>query len=147
MASVTATLFCAISVYMILFTPIGLAEPGYKYVESEYYQGLQTVFHWNLAPSQQVGYWINQRGSSHLTGNAQFDAVRASFQTWEDDSASYIDFVFNGMTASDPTFAMQTGGPDGLNVIGWVNMLDNGFNARTATTGNSGGITALHLEQ
>lgn len=144
MPSFTKVLLCVILVCMISSTPSVLGEPGYKYVEDEYSNGEHQIFHWNIAPGGHVTYEINRLGSSHLTGNPQFEAVEASFQTWEDDIGSYIDFMFGGMTDLMPTLATQHI-PDGHNVVGWVNMGDTGVNGFTYFLSGPEGLTEADI--
>ncbi len=64
-----------------------------------------------------VSYWINLTNSS-VTGT--YDAIEASFQTWEDDPESYIDFKFEGTTAVAP--GLNVSSPDYNNVVGWADL-------------------------
>ena len=44
-----------------------------------------------------VSYWINMTGSP-ISGNAVEEGIKASFQVWEDDTESYIDFKYECIT-------------------------------------------------
>ncbi len=65
-----------------------------------------------------VTYYINEEGTPDIPGTEEFQAIINAFQTWEDDSYSYIDFTYGGITSREP------GVKDGVNVVGWVPNID-----------------------
>jgi hypothetical protein len=74
-------------------------------------------YHWEDT-SLPVGYFINQFGTNDTTG--EFAAIQNSFQTWEDDQESYMDYTYLGTTS-------HTGGQkDGFNVVSWGNIDGSG---------------------
>ena len=61
-----------------------------------------------------VKYYINENGTSDIPGTVdEFAAVQASFQTWEDDAGSYMDYTYTGTTTRKGT------SQDGFNVVSW----------------------------
>ena len=61
-----------------------------------------------------VSYWINERGSSQISNGSEFQAVHASFQTWQDVSTASIGFNYRGTTVT------RTVGRDGINLISFA---------------------------
>ena len=45
-----------------------------------------------------VPYYINENGTLDVPGTDEFQAVQASFQTWEDDPESYMNYTYMGTT-------------------------------------------------
>ncbi len=70
-------------------------------------------YHWKDT-SLPVGYHINQFGTDDTTG--EFSAIQNSFQTWEDDQGSYMDYIYLGTTSR---IGEQK---DGFNVVSWENI-------------------------
>jgi len=66
--------------------------------------------HWSNS-IMPIRYYINQNGTADCTG--EFEAVQNSFQTWEDDTGSYIDYTYMGTTTR------QGDTYDGYNVVSW----------------------------
>lgn len=95
--------------------PMSPAEVGYGY----------SGYHWNLSPGGTITYFINVAGTADVPGTAEFTAVQASFQTWENNAASYIDFTYGGTTTAMPETR------DSTNVVGWRAMGNNGIIAMT----------------
>jgi len=61
-----------------------------------------------------VPYYINENGTPDVPGTTkEFQAVQASFQTWEDDPESFMDYIYMGTTTrgDEPS--------DGYNVVSW----------------------------
>jgi len=77
---------------------VAAAALGYNY----------TGIHW-ADSALPVKYNINQN-----VPNAQAVAVRNSFQTWEDDPGSYMDYTYNGTTTRTGSLIS-----DGCNVVSW----------------------------
>jgi hypothetical protein len=60
-----------------------------------------------------VPYYINEAGTPDIAGTtSEFDAVKASFQTWEDDAGSFMDYTYMGTTTRSNQW-------DGYNVVSW----------------------------
>jgi hypothetical protein len=74
--------------------------------------------HW-LDPN--VEYYINSSGSPIANGDAEL-GIEASFQTWEDDRGSNINFIYVGTTDVAPGLDVDT--PDLVNVVGWGDLGD-----------------------
>jgi len=78
------------------------ASSGYSY----------SGVHW-ASNDLPVPYYINEAGTPDIAGTTnEFDAVKASFQTWEDDAGSFMDYTYMGTT----TLSNQS---DGYNVVSW----------------------------
>lgn len=61
-----------------------------------------------------VPYYINENGTPDVAGTAEeFDAIKASFQAWEDDPESYMDYTYMGTTTRGNESL------DGYNVVTW----------------------------
>lgn len=67
-----------------------------------------------------VSYWINMTGSP-IDSIAVEEGITASFQIWEDDSGSYIDFTYEGTTI-EYFPGIDVDQPDGVNVVGWADL-------------------------
>jgi hypothetical protein len=68
--------------------------------------------HWASADLP-VPYYINEAGTPDVAGTAsEFNAVKAGFQTWEDDAGSFMEYTYMGTTA-------RTDQLDGYNVVSW----------------------------
>lgn len=93
-----------------------------------------TGIHWSDS-SLPVQYYINEKGTPGCT--REFEAVQRSFQTWEDDPGSYIDYTYMGKTTR------QGGIKDGYNVVSWGS-LPEGIHAHTTCWYN---ITTFHLTE
>jgi len=79
------------------------ASAGYVYED----------FHWD-ASDLPVQYYINENGTPDIAGTAEeFAAVQRSFQTWEDDAGSYMDYTYLGTTTRSGL------SQDGFNVVSW----------------------------
>ena len=69
--------------------------------------------HWD-ASDLPAKYYTNENGTFDLPGTAEeFAAVQASFQTWEDDAGSYMDYTYMGTTTRNGSAR------DGFNVVSW----------------------------
>jgi Tfp pilus assembly protein PilZ len=86
----------------ISLTDIGVGEPA-----SYGYSGI----HWK-AVDIPVKYYINNLGTPDVPGTIEFYAVQASFDTWEIDPQSYMDYTYMGTTT-------RMEGYDGYNVVSW----------------------------
>lgn len=74
-----------------------------------------------------VPYYINEAGTPDVAGTtSEFDAVRASFQTWEDDAGSFMDYTYMGTTTRGDQL-------DGYNVVSWGS-IDGPGGTLTVTT-------------
>lgn len=61
-----------------------------------------------------VSYYINEIGTSDVPGTTdEYQAVKASFQTWEDDPESFMDYTYMGPTTRGSESL------DGYNVVSW----------------------------
>ena len=79
------------------------ASSGYNY----------SGIHWSSADLP-VPYYINEAGTPDVAGTtSEFDAVRTTFQTWEDDAGSFMDYTFMGTTTRSGDQL------DGYNVVSW----------------------------
>ncbi|MDP2919599.1 MAG: hypothetical protein Q8O43_05215 [Dehalococcoidia bacterium] len=63
-----------------------------------------------------VPYYYNPTGERGPGGYQ--NAIISSFDAWENDSGSYIDFTYTGITGIAP--GINTSSPDGNNVVGWA---------------------------
>lgn len=86
----------------ISFSSSASASAGYSY----------DGYHW-AATDLPVEYYINENGTPDAPDTEEFLAVQASFQTWEDDAGSYMDYTYMGTTTRSG--ASQ----DGFNVVSW----------------------------
>jgi hypothetical protein len=78
------------------------ASSGYSY----------SGIHW-ASNDLPVPYYINEAGTPDIAGTtSEFDAVKASFQTWEDDAGSFMDYTYMGTTTRSNQW-------DGYNVVSW----------------------------
>jgi len=69
--------------------------------------------HWDSSDLP-VKYYINENGTPDIPGTAdEFAAIQASFQTWEDDAGSYMDYTYMGTTTR------KGASQDGFNVVSW----------------------------
>ncbi|MEE8373414.1 MAG: hypothetical protein V3R87_06850 [Dehalococcoidia bacterium] len=86
--------------------------------------------HW--ADSQiPVSYVVNLAGSGD---NGLFlDGLKASFQAWEDDAQSYIDFEYGGLFTGVPSSFIGAGSMNGSNEVGWTS-LSSSFPGAIAVT-------------
>jgi hypothetical protein len=73
-------------------------------------------YHWNRG---NVPYSINLNNSRPSQSNA-VNGIKASFKTWEDDTASTIVFVYSGTTGAAP--GLNVNQPDYQNVVGWADL-------------------------
>jgi len=69
-----------------------------------------------------VNYWVDPRNvPSGITESSFTEFVRRSYQTWEDDSSSYITFTYMG-TITDKEWGVS----DGVNIFCWRYIDGNG---------------------
>ncbi len=73
-------------------------------------------YHWSAADAANVEYVVNTNNQSWLAG------IEASFQTWEDDPGSFINFSYAGSTNLTPSSFVGAGTSNGINEVGWVNI-------------------------
>ncbi len=92
--------------------------------------------HWDRSPGQTITYRYHSTGTGDITGTDEFIALRNSFQTWENDAGSYIDFV-DGGTTTNAASLIETGTTDGVNVIRWLNTYPGEVDADLAVTARS----------
>ncbi len=79
------------------------ASSGYSY----------SGIHWDSGDLP-VPFYINENGTPDVSGTAEeFEAVKASFQTWEDDAGSFMNYSYMGTTKRTNQSL------DGYNVISW----------------------------
>ena len=71
-------------------------------------------YRWEDQSAMPVEYYINENGTPDVAGDGEFDVIRASFQTWENVTSSYLDHSFRGTTTLTAT------NNDGINVISWT---------------------------
>jgi len=69
-----------------------------------------------------VYYWINLTNSPVVASDS-ITGITTAFQTWEDDPLSYMDFEYNGTTATI-TPGIDAAEPDYQNVVGWTYLSD-----------------------
>ena len=60
-----------------------------------------------------VPYYINENATLDVPGTDEFQAVQASFQTWEDDPESYMNYTYMGTTT------LSNASLDNYNVVSW----------------------------
>jgi len=73
--------------------------------------------HWTWS-GLPVYYNIDPDGTADIGGTNELPPVRASFQTWEDDRFSGIDFYDNGTGVHETYQSLES--PNGANVIVWL---------------------------
>jgi hypothetical protein len=78
-----------------------------------------------------VDYYINSAGSPVAPANAQL-GITASFQTWENDQKSYIDFTYMGNTGIVP--GLNATAPDYTNVVGWADLSNTSYSGAIGVT-------------
>jgi hypothetical protein len=61
-----------------------------------------------------VPFWINDRGSPQILNGSDFDAIFASFHTWENIPSADIRFDYRGTTP------VATVGRDGMNIVSFI---------------------------
>ncbi|MGQ9468982.1 MAG: hypothetical protein ACUVTD_04055 [Nitrososphaerales archaeon] len=107
MKRVTNLLIVALLIITVLSLPKVFALQGYSY----------TGLHWNISPGQTITYYIYQGGSPDIPDDSEITAIQTSFQTWENDVGSYVDFTYSGLTSSrgDNHY-------DGRNVVDFINL-------------------------
>lgn len=66
---------------------------------------------WSSLP---IPYWTNERGYSGIANGSEFNAVHASFQSWQNIPAANIQFEYKGTTSA------RTVGRDGINLISFA---------------------------
>ncbi|MFC2024934.1 hypothetical protein ACFLTG_00775 [Chloroflexota bacterium] len=80
-----------------------------------------------------VEYYINTNGTPvSVDINDGIDAIKASFDAWENDPESYIDFNYAGPTSVAP--GLDVASPDYTNVVGWADISVDYPNAIGITT-------------
>jgi hypothetical protein len=84
--------------------------PGYKIAESE-----AGYIHWEM---DTVRYRINEAGSDDASDASDIDAVKRSFDEWNDVSCAYIHLDFDGLTANTGA-GDAAGASDGINLVLW----------------------------
>ncbi|MCS7385132.1 MAG: M10 family metallopeptidase domain-containing protein [archaeon GB-1867-005] len=81
-------------------------SPAYIYEEDGL--GFENIFHLPIT------YYINEQGTEDIPRTDEFQAIINAFQTWENDTYSYVDFTYGGTTSNSPDVY------DGVNVVGWI---------------------------
>lgn len=77
-----------------------------------------------------VLYNIDPDGTPDISGTDEFPAIRAAFQTWEDDRFSGVDFTDNGTGVHETINTLGTA--NGMNVVTWtLRTPDPGWLAQT----------------
>ncbi len=61
-----------------------------------------------------VPFWINERGLSQITNRSEFEAVLASFRTWEAAPGADVRFDYRGMTS------VRSVAHDGINIVSFA---------------------------
>ena len=64
--------------------------------------------------SMPVPFWINDRGSPQILNGSDFEAILASFRTWENVPSAGIRFDYRGTTPA------ATVGRDGMNIVSFT---------------------------
>lgn len=85
-------------------------------------------YHW---ADSTVPYWINP-ADSRIAENDAVNGITASFQTWQEDPNSQIEFAYQGLTTLY-TPGLNAPVPDYINVVGWANLSDSYPNAIAVT--------------
>lgn len=75
-------------------------------------------YHW---AKSSVSYWINL-DNNRVSKTDAITGIKASFQTWQDDTNSRIAFAYSGTTAIAP--GLNASSPDYQNVVGWAYLSD-----------------------
>jgi len=73
-------------------------------------------YHWSATAAKDVRYIVDTPDNSFLAG------IEASFQTWEDDAGSFINFTYNGSFEGTPSSFLGAGSSNSKNEVGWVNI-------------------------
>lgn len=77
--------------------------------------------HW-ADSSLPVQYWINLTGiPATVTSEDAIAGITASFQTWENDPSSHMNFEYTGTTVAY-TADVYASAPDYENVVGWADL-------------------------
>jgi hypothetical protein len=74
-----------------------------------------------------VPYVVNLANSSD--DGSFLSGIQASFQTWEDDSESYMDFNYSGSFEGIPSNFIGGGTMNGVNEVGWTSLSADYSNA------------------
>src|SRR5262245_65820061 len=61
-----------------------------------------------------IPFWINDRGSPQILNGSDFEAILASFRTWENIPSASIRFDYRGTTSA------ATVGRDGMNIVSFT---------------------------
>ena len=61
-----------------------------------------------------IPIWINDRGSPQILNGSDFEAILASFRTWENIPSASIRFDYRGTTPA------ATVGRDGMNIVSFT---------------------------
>lgn len=91
-------------------------------IESEEIAYNYSGYHWSDAKIP-VHYRINHKLGHSKVPSTFLEGIQAAFQTWEDDSASYMDFTYDGTTTAG--ISSLRGRRDGKNVVGWADLTRN----------------------
>ena len=76
---------------------------------------------WETMP---VPFWINERGSPQITNGSDFEAVLASFRTWEAVPTADIHFDYRGRTSAR-SVAHDVFEKTGIKIIPEVRLFDD----------------------
>jgi hypothetical protein len=76
-------------------------------------------YHWSNAKIP-VHYIVNPKLGRSKVSSAYVEGIKAAFQTWENDSGSYIDFTYDGTTNAG--ISSLRGRMDRRNVVGWADL-------------------------
>jgi len=99
--------------------------PAKKTKDTELYSYSKT--HWpdSVVLGEGITYYYNPAGEP---GDGGFvAAITASFDAWENDPGSYVDFEYRGGTEEVP--GLDVPQPDGQNIVGWADLSDDYPNA------------------
>jgi len=77
----------ALAIVACILIPRVSSYWGYRYFP---------VWHWNKSPGDTIGYYIYFNGSLDIPDQSEMTAIDNSFQTWENDGGSYVDFTSLG---------------------------------------------------
>jgi len=73
--------------------------------------------HW---ADREVRYTVNRRGSDDVADTSDLEAVRRSFQTWQEADAADLSVLYEGPTAAD-TYGYDKDHPaDNENLVAWI---------------------------
>lgn len=106
-------------------------QPTTQHVQEWHYYGY--TWHgyrmsWSDMPEP---YHIDPDGTPDIPGSDEFNAIHASFATWENDPHSGIDFTYGGTKDYDNSWVAYDQPIDGYSVVGWAPDIADAIMAQT----------------